>query len=81
MKELPATLVLRPTGFETLATAIWQQTAVSDYREAALPALVLVVLSAVPLWLLVIRPAVAVVATGASSPSADVRLVVPDAGS
>jgi iron(III) transport system permease protein len=56
MKELPATLVLRPTGFETLATEIWNQTSVSDYREAALPALVLVVLSVVPLWLLVIRP-------------------------
>lgn len=56
MKELPATLVLRPTGFETLATEIWNQTSVSDYRDAALPALVLVALSAVPLWLLVIRP-------------------------
>lgn len=57
MKELPATLVLRPTGFDTLATEIWSQTSVSDYRDAALPALVLVALSVVPLWLLVIRPA------------------------
>lgn len=56
MKELPATLVLRPTGFDTLATEIWSQTSVSDYRDAALPALVLVALSVVPLWLLVIRP-------------------------
>lgn len=56
MKELPATLVLRPTGYETLATEIWNQTSVSHYSEAALPALVLVAISAVPLWLLVIRP-------------------------
>jgi iron(III) transport system permease protein len=56
MKELPATLMLRPTGFETLATLIWYETSVADYREAALPALVLVGVSAVPLWLLVIRP-------------------------
>jgi iron(III) transport system permease protein len=59
MKELPATLVLRPTGFDTLATEVWRYTAVSDYREAALPALVLVASSALPLWLLVIRPSAA----------------------
>lgn len=56
LKELPATLVLRPTGMETLATTIWRHTSVSDYREAAVPALVLVAVSAVPLWVLVIRP-------------------------
>ncbi|MCW2926323.1 MAG: binding-protein-dependent transport system inner rane component [Thermoleophilia bacterium] len=56
MKELPATLVLRPTGYETLATQVWSDTNVSDYAEAALPALVLVAISAIPLWLLVIRP-------------------------
>lgn len=56
MKELPATLILRPTGMETLATEIWNETSVSDYSDAALPALVLVAISAVPLWLLVIRP-------------------------
>ena len=49
-------LVLRPTGFESLATEIWNQTSVSDYQDAALPALVLVALSSIPLWLLVIRP-------------------------
>jgi iron(III) transport system permease protein len=56
MKELPATLVLRPTGYETLATSIWYSTAVATYGEAALPALVLVAISAIPLWLLMIRP-------------------------
>jgi iron(III) transport system permease protein len=67
MKELPATLVLRPTGFETLATEIWNQTSVSDYPEASLPALVLVALSAIPLWLLVIRPVAGVDAARSST--------------
>ncbi len=72
MKELPATLVLRPTGFETLATEIWNQTSVSDYQEAALPALVLVALSAIPLWLLVIRPVSGVeVARSSTAPPGD----------
>ncbi|HVT45309.1 MAG TPA: iron ABC transporter permease [Thermoanaerobaculia bacterium] len=57
MKELPATLILRPIGFETLATRIWSATGEALYSEAALPALVLLLASAVPLYLLVIRPA------------------------
>ena len=58
MKELPATLILRPSGFDTLATAIWARAGVAAYSQAAIPALVLVVVSAVPLYLLVIaRPA------------------------
>jgi iron(III) transport system permease protein len=56
MKELPATLILRPTGFETLATAIWAASSEGIYSEAALPALILVVVSALPVYLLVIRP-------------------------
>ncbi len=72
MKELPATLVLRPTGFESLATEIWNQTSVSDYQDAALPALVLVALSAIPLWLLVIRPGSGVdTARGSTAPPGD----------
>ncbi|MFM8384058.1 MAG: ABC transporter permease, partial [Actinomycetota bacterium] len=35
MKELPATLMLRPTGFETLATEIWNNTAIFRFSEAA----------------------------------------------
>lgn len=46
MKELPATLLLRPIGFETLATEIWGLTQVGAYSRAALPALVLIVVSA-----------------------------------
>ena len=56
MKELPATLLLRPTGFDTLATEVWTATTVSAYSAAALPALVLIVLSAPIVWLLIARP-------------------------
>ena len=51
MKELPATLLLRPIGFETLATEIWALTQVGAYSRAALPALVLIVVSAPVLYL------------------------------
>lgn len=52
MKELPATLLLRPIGFDTLATEIWTLTAVGAYSRAALPALVLMAVSAPLLYLL-----------------------------
>jgi iron(III) transport system permease protein len=55
MKELPATLLLGPTGFETLATRIWGATSEAFFARAAAPALLLVAISAVPLYLLVIR--------------------------
>jgi iron(III) transport system permease protein len=52
MKELPATLLLRPIGFETLATEIWKLTSVGSYSRAALPALLLIALSAPFVYLL-----------------------------
>jgi iron(III) transport system permease protein len=52
MKELPATLMLRPTGFDTLATEIWAATAISQYGKAAPYALLLVLIAAVPTYLL-----------------------------
>jgi iron(III) transport system permease protein len=55
MKELPATLLLRPIGFETLATEIWKYTSVAAYSRAALPALVLIVVSAPIVYLLGVR--------------------------
>ena len=55
MKELPATLLLRPIGFDTLATEIWQATAVAAYSDAAPPALLLIVLSAPLVYVLVGR--------------------------
>jgi len=47
MKELPATLLLGPTGFDTLATRIWGATEEAFFARAAAPALILVAVSAV----------------------------------
>ncbi|MFB9853762.1 ABC transporter permease [Micromonospora andamanensis] len=55
MKELPATLLLRPTGTDTLATELWTSTSVGAYAAAAPYAVLLVVISALPTWLLVAR--------------------------
>jgi iron(III) transport system permease protein len=44
-KELPATLLLRPTGFDTLATEIWTDSLVGDYGSAAPSALVLILIA------------------------------------
>ena len=52
MKELPATLILAPIGFETLATDIWTQTTFGFYEASALPALALLIVAAVPVYLL-----------------------------
>jgi iron(III) transport system permease protein len=56
MKELPATLILRPTGFETLATVIWSSASEGIYSQAALPALSLLLVTFLPVYLLVIKP-------------------------
>ena len=55
MKELPATLILSPTGFTTLATSVWSFTSEAFFARAAMPALLLIVLSGVPLALLMLR--------------------------
>ncbi|MFB6141795.1 MAG: ABC transporter permease [Halorientalis sp.] len=46
MKELPATLLLRPPGFETLVTGIWRAQQSAEFGKAAVPALLLLVVSA-----------------------------------
>lgn len=48
MKELPATLMLRPIGFDTLATELWGMTSLGAYGAAALPALLLIAVGIVP---------------------------------
>jgi iron(III) transport system permease protein len=48
MKELPATLMLRPTGLDTLATELWSRTEVAAYSAAAPYAAALVLLAALP---------------------------------
>ena len=55
MKELPATLLLAPSGFDTLATEIWAATTDASFARAALPAVVLIALGALPLALIVVR--------------------------
>jgi len=55
MKELPATLLLRPIGFDTLATEIWGAGERGALAQGALASLMLVAISAVLTWVVVIR--------------------------
>ena len=55
MKELPATLILAPIGFNTLATSVWGAASEAFYARAALPALLLVITASVPMAIIVIR--------------------------
>ncbi len=52
MKELPATLLLGPTGFTTLATQIWSATAEAFFARAAAPALILLAVSALSIGII-----------------------------
>jgi len=53
MKELPATLLLRPLGFETLATAVYAAASREAFEDGALAALTIVAVGLVPTALLV----------------------------
>jgi iron(III) transport system permease protein len=55
MKELPATLLLSPTGWDTLAVRVWTLANNAAYGEAAAPALILIAAAAVPMLLLAPR--------------------------
>jgi iron(III) transport system permease protein len=55
MKELPATLLLAPAGWGTLATEIWTATESALFADASIAALLLIALSGVLTWALVIR--------------------------
>jgi iron(III) transport system permease protein len=55
MKELPATLLLSPTGWDTLAVKVWTDANNAAYGEAAAPALILIAAAAVPMLLLAPR--------------------------
>jgi len=52
MKELPATLILRPFNFETLATYVYQFASDERLFQSALPALIIVVAGIVPIILM-----------------------------
>jgi iron(III) transport system permease protein len=51
IKELPATLLLRPLGVETLATLVYAKANAALFAEAALPALAIVLAGIVPVIL------------------------------
>lgn len=53
MKELPATLLLRPLGFETLATHLYGEAARGTYEDAAIAALLIVIVGLAPVLMLV----------------------------
>jgi iron(III) transport system permease protein len=55
MKELPATILLRPNGFETLAIRVWSSTSEGFLTRASAAGLVLLVVSIVPLFLVMSR--------------------------
>jgi len=55
MKEMPATLLLRPFGWDTLAVRIHGLTSEGEWERAALPALALLMVGLVPVIVLVRR--------------------------
>ena len=52
MKELPATLLLRPFNFDTLATQVFTLVSLYRYEEAGLSALTIVLVSLAPVLVL-----------------------------
>lgn len=52
VKELPATLLLRPLNFETLATALYAEAARGTYEDGSLYALSIVIIGIIPLIVL-----------------------------
>ena len=57
MKEMPATLLLRPFGWDTLAVRIYELTSEGEWERAALPAVALLAVGLVPVILLVRKSA------------------------
>lgn len=55
MKELPATMMLRPLAFDTLAVRVWVEAAESLWDMAALPALLIVIAGLIPLIMIIRR--------------------------
>lgn len=52
IKELPATLILAPIGFRTLATEVWSAVSEAFFARAAAPALLIMLLTTIPLALI-----------------------------
>ena len=55
MKEMPATLLLRPFGWDTLAVRIYEMTSEGEWERAALPAITLVLVGLLPVIMLMRR--------------------------
>ena len=53
MKEMPATLIMRPFGWDTLAVRVYQMTAEGQWERAALPSVTLILLGLIPVYLLI----------------------------
>ncbi|MFQ5801999.1 MAG: ABC transporter permease [Candidatus Methylomirabilales bacterium] len=71
MKEMPATLLLRPFAYETLALRVWQLTSESFWEAAALPALTIVAVGILPVLLLAWSSARPLRGKGADTASED----------
>ncbi|MEM1112796.1 MAG: iron ABC transporter permease [Pseudomonadota bacterium] len=54
MRELPATILLAPTGFETLATYLWRVYEAGYFGRAAIPGLLLILMSALGLAMMLL---------------------------
>ena len=52
MRELPATLILRPFNFDTLATRVYRLASDERLADASLPAIVIVLVGVIPVLLL-----------------------------
>ena len=52
IKEQPATLLLRPVGFDTLSTKIYNYTSEGQWEMAASPSLLLIMISLIFVYLI-----------------------------
>jgi len=57
LKEMPATLLMRPFGWDTLAVRIFEMTSEGEWARASLPALTLVLVGLLPVIGLIRRSA------------------------
>lgn len=57
LKEIPATLLMRPFGWDTLAVRIFEMTSEGEWSRASLPALTLVIVGLLPVIGLIRRSA------------------------
>lgn len=55
MKELPATLMLRPVAFDTLSVRVWMDASEALWEMAALPALLIVISGLIPIVFIINR--------------------------